>query len=170
MKILYTLLFLVILFSCKDKDDTITQIVLDNNKINTSYLNQIETPEKALLSWYLYAYGNECDNFSAKIKCKLLKELKIDNECDPKHLSNLLQWFSNDMLAVYKLNKCPNLPIKSAIQNTFEHISLIRHNNTLSIKFSIKGINTLQEKSWNIHKTESYLISNNTFTKILPNG
>ncbi len=166
MKTLYTILLVVLLFSCIDKEDSITQIILDGNKINTSYLNQIQAPEKALLSWYLYAYGNECDNSSTKIKCQLLKELKIDNECDPKYLSNLLQWFSNDMLVVYKLNKCPSLPIKSAIQNTFEYISLIRIKDTLSIKFSVKGLNTLQEKSWNINQTDNYLIKNNTFIKI----
>ncbi len=166
MKIIYTFFLCALLFSCKKKDSKFTQVVLENNKINSTYLNQISVPEKALLSWYLYAYGNECDNSSTKIKCQLLKGLKIENECDPQHLSMLLQWFSNDMLAVYKLNKCPNLPIKSAIQNTFKQITLFRHKDTLSIKFSIIGLNTLQEKSWNIDQEDSYLIKNNTFIKI----
>jgi hypothetical protein len=141
-------------------------VVLENNEINTTYLNQIKAPEKALLSWYLYAYGNECDNSSTKIKCQLLKGLNVEDECSSQHLNDLLQWFSNDMLAVYKLNKCPSLPIKSAIQNTFEHIVLIRNIDTLSIKFSIKGLNTLQEKSWNTSRTERYLIKNSTLIKL----
>ncbi len=166
MKTLYTILLVVFLFSCKNKEDNITQIILDDNKINTTYLHQIQAPEKALLSWYLYAYGNECDNSSTKIKCKLLKELKIDNECEPKHLNMLLQWFSTDMLAVYKLNKCPSLPIKSAIQNSFKKIALIRNSDTLSIQISIQGMNNSQEKSWNINQEDSFLIKNNTLIKL----
>ena len=166
MKNIYTILSLFLLISCQQKATNHTYVILENDKINTSYLNQIKAPEKALLSWYLYAYGNECDSSSLKIKCKLLEALKISNECDPKHLSMLLQWFSNDMLAVYKLNKCPNLPIKSAIQNTFEHITLTRNLDTLSIHFSIKGLNTLEEKNWNVNQKDNYLMKNNTFIKL----
>ena len=162
-------LLLIMTGSCTKQNTTITTIVLDNNTINTTFLHQIELPEKTLLSWYLYAYGNECSTTSSKIKCQLLKEMDIDDECESQHLSNLLQWFSKDMLAVYKLNKCPNLPVNSAIQNTFKHITLIRKADTLSIKFSVMGLNTLQEKSWNITQIDSYVIKNNTFLKIESN-
>jgi len=160
------LLFLLFLCSCTKQETTITNVVYENNKINSGYLNKIQTPEKALLTWYLYAYGNECDKNSSKIKCQILKELNIEDECNGNHLNNLLQWFSNDMLAVYKLNKCPNLTLKSAIQNTFEKIVLVRNVDTLSIEFSIKGLNTIQEKSWNVNQKDTYLIKNNSFNKI----
>jgi len=160
--------FLLLLFlcACTKQETIITNVVLEHNKINSEYLNKIQAPEKALLSWYLYAYGNECDANSSKIKCQILEELNIEDECNGNHLNNLLQWFSNDMLAVYKLNKCPNLTLKSAIQNTFEKIVLVRNADTLSIEFSVKGINTIQEKSWNVNQTDLYLINSNSFNKI----
>ena len=169
MKNYILLLFLAFISCTPSKGESVSNIILENNTINTAYLNQIKAPEKALLSWYLYAYGNECNESSSKIKCQLLKELHIEDECNPKHLSNLLQWFSTDMLAVYKLNKCPNISAKSAIQNTFEKIVLFKNGDTLSIQFSIKGLNTLQEKSWNIHQKDSYIIKNNTLIKIESN-
>jgi len=95
--------------------------------------------------------------------------MKIDDKCNATYLSNLLQWFSTNIMAVYKLKKCPSLPVKSAIQNRFKKIILIRDTDTLSIKYSILGLNTIQEKSWNINRTDSYLIVNSTFIKIESN-
>ena len=80
-----------------------------------------------------------------------------------------MQWFSNDMMAVYKLNKCPNLKANSAIQNTLKKIVLIKNADTISIEYSIKGLNTSQEKSWNMNKTERYLITNKNFVKLKTN-
>ncbi len=161
-------LFILICFfvSCLGSNTKITHVVLENGLINKVYLHQINEPEKALLSWYLYAYGNACDKTSTKPKCKILKELQINDECDGKHLNKLLQWFSNDMMATYKLNKCPNLSVKSAIQNEFKKIVIQRNKDTVSIHFTIKGLNNSQEKSWNITKTEKYLITSRNFVKL----
>ena len=169
MRYIYIFLFSILLISCSQNELDYSKVILKNYKINNTFVQQLDTPEKALLSWYLYAYGNECDGEASQIKCELLKELNIDDECDPKHLNNLLQWFSNDMLAVYKLNKCPNITSKSAIQNEFESIILSRNKDKLSIEFTIKGLNTIQEKSWNRTQTDTYLIKNNTFVKIEKN-
>ncbi len=160
------ILFFLLLFSCNEEGMNYSETILENDEINTTFLHHIQAPEKALLSWYLYAYGNECGIGSSKKKCQLLKEMNIQDECDVDHLNNLLQWFSSDMLVVYKLNQCPNLPIKSAIQNTFERIVLIRKMDTLSIQYSIKGINNSQEKSWNINQIDSYVLKSNTLIKI----
>ena len=166
----YTIIFILLsLFSCEDVKNNYHLVIADNDKISTDHIRSLDEPGKALLSWYLYAYGNQCKKASSKIKCQILNEMGIEDECRSQHLNNLLKWFSNDMLVVYKLNKCPNLPIDSAIQNTFEKIELIRNVDTLSIRYSINGLNTIQEKSWNISKTDSYLIFNNTFSKILNN-
>ncbi len=163
----YTALFLVFFFiSCTSNKTKVAYIVLQDNVIDTDYLHQINEPEKALLTWYLYAYGNECDSTLSKRKCKILKELKIEDECNSKHLTFLLQWFSNDMMASYKLNKCPNLPIKSAIQNTFEEIIIYRNNDTLAINFTVKGLNNSQEKSWKNTQIDKYLITSRNFVKI----
>jgi len=169
MKYLLLIFLVISQISCKVKSKNYTRIIFDKDGINATNILYIDQAEKALIFWYLYAYGNECENNSSNIKCQLLKEMNIDDECETSHLNNLLQWFSNDMLAVYKLNKCPNLPSKSAIQNSFKQLILNRKNDTLSITFSVMGMNTLQEKSWNITQTDTYVINNNTFIKVNTN-
>ena len=163
------LLFILVVFlqlSCQQNNGDFDEVILDNDVINTPFVESLNEAEKTLLSWYLYAYGNECKNDSEKIKCKLLKILKIEDECSPDHLNNLLQWFSKDMMAVYKLNKCPNMPYKSAIQNTIEKIHLSRKKDTLTISIHVKGLNNSQEKNWDIEQTDSYLIEKSTFIKL----
>ena len=164
MKIVYHILIVLLFFSCTPTSKK--TVVLANNTINKSVLPSLKEPEKALVLWYLYAYGNACDGTTDKPKCEILKTLHITDECNPKHLSFLMQWFSTDMLAVYKLNKCPSLPVKSAIQNEFEKIILQRKKDTLIIDFKIKGMNNSQEKSWNIEKTEAYVIRDKTLVKL----
>ncbi len=166
MKELITFLILLTLFSCQEKTENYSVVILENDSINSEFLKAINKPEKAMISWYLFSFGNECDESSSKVKCQLLQELKIEDECDSAHLDNLLQWFSKDMLAVYKLRSCPNIAKESPIQNTFEFISLQRKADTLSITYTVKGINSVQEKSWNTTRTEAYLIRNKTFLKI----
>ena len=165
----YFVLILLFLSSCTKQETITIDIVLEKGKINAKFLNSINAPEKALLSWYLFAYGNECGDESSKVKCQILKEMNIKDECESSHLNNLLQWFSLDMLAVYKLNNCSKIPLDSAIQNAFKNIILIRKGESLSIKYSVMGLNTIQEKSWNISQTDSYLIRNNTLIKISNN-
>ena len=166
----YYLLFIGLLFlSCQNKKENYSEVILENGAINSKFLQNISPPEKALLGWYLFANGNQCDGTSTKIKCQLLKELNIDDECNPDHLNNLLQWFSNDMLAKYKLKSCPNIKVKSPIQNRFVYISLEKKGDILSINYHVMGLNTVAEKSWNMEKRDSYLISDNTFTKMEAN-
>lgn len=166
LKFLLFFLLVVFLQSCISTNTKTAHVVLENGVVNKKYLHQISEPEKALLSWYLYAYGNECDKKSTKPKCVILKELHIDDECNGAHLNSLLQWLSNDMMAAYKLNKCPNLPVDAAIQNEFEKIIIERNKDTVSIRFTVKGMNNSQEKSWNITKTEKYLITSRNFVKL----
>jgi len=167
----YVFITIVVLLvsACKHGTYKHEYIIANNDVVNKSFVDKLDVPERALLSWYLYAYGNECVENSSKVKCQILKELNIENECDPQHLSMMTQWFSADMLALYKLNKCPNISSKSAIQNSFEKIVLIKSADTLSIEFIVKGMNNSQEKSWNVAQTHSYLINDNTFVIIKPN-
>ncbi len=163
MKYKLIIIFLIALVSCNKE---VSHTVLMNNKINTTYLKQIPRAEKALLSWYLYSYGNACDGTSDKPKCKILKVINVTDECDSKHLNMMLQWFSNDMSAAYKLNRCPNLPKNSAIQNEFESIIIKRNNDILAIDYTVKGLNNSQEKSWNVHRVDKYKITSNNFVKL----
>lgn len=166
MRTSFLLLLFLIITSCQDNEENYSVVILENEEINLEFLKTINEPEKAMISWYLFSFGNECDDSSIKVKCQLLQELKIEDECDSAHLDNLLQWFSKDMLAVYKLKSCPNIAKESLIQNTFEYISLQRNTDTLSITYTVKGINSVQEKSWNTTRTEAYLIRNKSFFKI----
>ena len=154
--------------ACTTEDSKIS-VVLENDRINSEVIKSLDASEKALLSWYLYAYGNACENNSAKFKCQILEELNIDDECNPEHLSNLMQWFSKDLLAPSKLNNCPNITSKSAIQNKFLKIVLIKQGDTLSIDYQINGLNNSQEKSWNFDKVDKYLINTHALIKIRNN-
>lgn len=166
MKKIILFSLIILLSSCKSNVSIKhTIIIVDKEIINTEFAHKIDEAEKALISWYLYAYGNECVEFKTSTKCKLLKLLNIKNECEATHLEMLKKWFSKDILAVYKLKKCPNLPFNSAIQNSIDKIVLTRNNNKLSITYKIKGLNNSQEKSWNINRTDNYIIVNNTFQK-----
>ncbi|MCP4976287.1 MAG: hypothetical protein GY931_09020 [Maribacter sp.] len=170
IKPIFYILIVLLTVSCNKKEISHSgKIISQNGKINTIYLNRLETPEKALISWYLYAYVNECHENTSRAKCGILDLLNIGNECDPKHINMLQQWFSTDKLAVFKLKKCPNLPHDSAIQNIVEKLELHRIADTISITYNIKGLNNIQEKSWNIEQTDSYIIKNKTLVKVKPN-
>lgn len=156
----------LMLWSCTKQTETVKNVVFENGKINTTFINQIQDSEKALLAWYLYAYGNECVEGRDNIKCELLERLQIMDECAVDHIGFLKQWFAKDAMANFKLKNCPNMPVKSAIQNTFDKIVLMTKGDTLSIQYDIKGLNNSQEKSWNISQTDVYLIVESTLVKV----
>ena len=163
----FSLIFLIVLqISCNKESSISTLVILENDTISKVHVNQIDTPEKALISGYLFAYGNECTTNSDKNKCKMLAAMNIEDECNTKHLEFLKKWFKNDGIMQFKLQKCPNLSYKSSIQNTFDKIILNRNADTLSIDYIIKGLNNSQEKSWYVKQEDFYLIKNNAFLKI----
>ncbi len=166
LKNTYFLFLLLLFISCKKKAIKYTQIVVDNNQVNTFFLKQLQAPEKALICGYLFAYGNECIADSDNNKCKLLTALHVEDECSKAHLKFLKEWFKNDIIMQYKLRNCPNLPHNFAIQNTIDKIVLKRTGDTLNIQYAIKGMNNSQEKSWNIIREDNYLIQSNTLQKI----
>jgi len=163
----FVIIFVSLLhISCAKKQITYNQVILENNKINSSFLQTIEAPEKALLSWALFAYGNECSTDSKNIKCKILPLLNIDNECSKEHITFLNKWLGKNLLMQYKLLKCPNLPRKFAIQNKIEKIVLKRVSDTLRITVKVRGMNTIQEKFWNIEKTETFILKHHKLIAI----
>lgn len=153
-------------YSCTQQMNNHKYIILDNNSINLENIKKLDVPEKALLSAYLFVYGNECNTSSDKVKCKILNTLQIVDECSESHQKFLQKWFKTEGILYYKLKKCPVLPIKGAIQNQFKTISIERNLDILSITIHVVGMNTSQEKNWNIKQTNSYKIINNSFKKI----
>ena len=168
MKYFSVIFLMLFLISCKQKLKNYTHIILDKDSIYTSNIQTLKESEKALISGYLFAYGNECIANSNKNKCKILYELNINDECNNDHISFLKKWFKNDNLMQYKLRNCPNFPHNFAIQNSFDKI-IINRNDTLSIKYTVKGLNNSQEKSWNVSREDFYFIKNNTFLKLKSN-
>lgn len=154
------------LFSCKKQNKVYTETIIEDNQINSEFLSTIDEPEKALICGYLYAYGNECTDTSKSIKCEILAQLNVIDECDNLHIDFLNDWFKNDVIMFFKLKECPNLSYDSAIQNEIKKMKLHRNNDTLRISILVYGLNNSQEKSWNSEQTESFLIERNTFKKL----
>ncbi len=169
MKYLLLLFLVTFQISCKEESKNYTYTILDKDSIHAVNIQFIDMPEKALISGYLFVYGNECIANSDKNKCKLLTALNIADECSTNHINFLKKWFKNDNIMQSKLRNCPNLPHNFAIQNSFDKITLNRKGDTLSIKYIVKGINNSQEKSWNVHREDFFLIKNNTFLKLKSN-
>jgi len=164
MKMIFRILFLVsIFYSCNTKEANYTKVIVENGVFSKSIIKTLTEPDKMLLLGYLFTYGNECDETSTKIKCQILTEFSIDNECETAHIENLKKWFVKEDLLKYKLNKCPSLPIKAAIQNDIKKIVLRKDKDTLSINFSVIGMNTSQEKNWDIEVVKKYLVKNKMF-------
>ncbi len=159
----FGLVIIVALFSCTKQTPRYSQTILENDILNSSFLERIPVPEKALLAGYLFAYGNACTQQIKSNKCLILEQLKIEDECSKNHTSFLKQWFSEDSMLKSKLIRCPVLPIDGAIQNTFKAIRLIREGDTLTISFHIVGTNIAQEKNWDIQHTKRYLIEKSKF-------
>jgi len=160
------LVVMFLLFSCKKENIKYQHKILINNQLNTDLLTNIKTPERVLLLGYLFVYGNECDEVSDRIKCEILPKLNIDDECNTKHINQLKKWFKNDVILSLKLQKCPVLPRKFAIQNRIKKIITQRNNDTISITIKVIGMNTSQEKNWNIEQTDTFIIKNNSFIKV----
>jgi hypothetical protein len=156
----------LLVFSCQSEEILYSETIIDNGIVNTEFLTTVDEVEKALICGYLFAYGNECNDTPTNVKCQVLNDLNITNECDTNHINFLNDWFKNDIIMFYKLKNCPNLPSNSAIQNEIKHMSLYRNNDTLKINILVYGLNNSEEKNWNTEQTDTYLIKNNTFSKI----
>jgi len=170
MRNLFLFCIATVFISCQKESVNYRHEILLNNKLDIELLKNSRTPEKALILGYLFVYGNECSGNSDKIKCTMLDALNIENECNNSNIDFLKQWFKKEIIVLLKLQKCPVLPVKFAIQNKIKKLVVERVQDTISITIKVKGMNTSQEKYWDIEQTESFLIENNTFIKIKQNG
>ena len=160
------LCILLFQLSCKQETITYSHKIIANNTINTELIKNMQTPERAMLQGYLFVYGNACAPSSDKIKCKVLAALKIEDECEKKQMDFIKKWFKKDIIKALKMKKCPNLAYKSAIQNRIKELTITRNADTIRTTIHVMGMNTSQEKNWNITQTETYIIRDNSFTKI----
>ena len=157
---------MVMMTSCNNVSINYNHKIVVNGVFNKQEIKSIQVPEKALLSGYLTIYGNECTENSDKIKCQILEALEIEDECNENHQLFLKKWFKNDVIKSLKLKNCPNLPYKSAIQNKIKKIEISRNKDTMQIVFRVIGMNTSQEKNWDIEQTERFLITDESFYKL----
>ena len=156
----------ITLLGCQNHKNYLEKTIVENKKVNFKNLQNLEDSEKAIISMYLFAYGNACDKKKDIAKCQILNTLKIDDECNNKHISFLKKWFNKDKLLLIKLKNCPTLPQNSSIQNQFESLKLSKQLDTLTIIYNISGLNNSQEKSWNFHRKDRYLIKKTSLIKI----
>lgn len=166
MKILLILIVLFLASSCQVSKDYDEKIMIENNNVYFQNLNDLTQVENALIQMYLYAYGNACNPKNNSAKCKILKHLQIEDECDQKNILFLNNWFSNNVLFLQKLKKCPSINSDSPIQNKFEYLKLSKQKDTITIFFNVKGLNNSQEKSWNYHGNDKFLIKRKSLIKI----
>ncbi len=166
MKILLILIVLFLASSCQVSKDYDEKIIIQNNNVYFQNLNDLTQVENALIQMYLYAYGNACNPKNNSAKCKILKHLQIEDECDQKNILFLNNWFSNNVLLLQKLKKCPAIKSDSPIQNKFEYLKLSKQKDTVTIFFNVKGLNNSQEKSWNYHGNDKFLIKRKSLIKI----
>ena len=166
MKILLILIVLFLASSCQVSKDYDEKIIIQNNNVYFQNLNDLTQVENALIQMYLYAYGNACNPKNNSAKCKILRYLQIEDECAQNNILFLNNWFSNNILLLQKIKKCPSIKSDSPIQNKFEYLKLSKQKDTISISFNVKGLNNSQEKSWDFHRNEKYLIQNKKLIKI----
>lgn len=166
-RLLYSsLLVLFVFISCRKERIQYNHKIVENGIFNSQEIKSIQEPEKALLLGYLAIYGNDCSENTDKVKCQILSFLKIDDECKDSYQLFLKQWFEHDIIKNIKLKNCPVLANKSAIQNKIKKIKISRNNDTIQIIFQVIGMNTSQEKNWDIVQTERFRIKDKTFFKI----
>ena len=162
------LLLCFLLLACNTVKKNYEEVIINIDNVNQQYLSTLDNAEKALLQYYLFAYGNSCNsNSKNNLKCLLLSKLNIKDECETSQINFLRSWFGNNMLMNLKLNKCPQLPSEGAVKNTIDKIVLSRKVDTLTIVIKVRGVNNLQEKYWDIEQTDSFLIKKNTLVKIV---
>ena len=155
-----------LLIACNKQSTHYSHTIVENEKLHIEALKSINKQEKILLLGYLAIYGNECVDNSDKIKCKILKELQIKDECNFNNKKLLKKWFKTDVIKSIKLKNCPNLPFAGAIQNRIKKLIIAQNQDTIQITIRVVGMNTSQEKNWDIEQIERFLIKNNTFIKI----
>ena len=163
MKYIFSICLVLSLLSCQLESIDYSIDILKDGMVDTSFVDKINEPGRMLLGWYLFAYGNECSAENDKPKCKILHSLDVDNECDTLYVEQLRRWFKKDVYRNIKLRNCPSLPLKGAIQNEFQYITLERSQDTLSISFRVDGMNNSQEKSWNVERVERFLLVDSVF-------
>jgi hypothetical protein len=169
MKRFFLLFFgLFFLLSCQHKSLDYEHIILDKGLLNKDLLHTANTAERALLCTYLFTNGNECTANLNKIKCSILKELGIKDECSTEHLIFLQSWFKNDFLISHKLKNCSHLP--NSIQNEITKIIISKNADTLSITMKVVGVNTAQEKNWEIEQKDSFIVNNYSFIRLVDDG
>ena len=165
MKNVLILVLMLLYCSCQKHEDY-SHDIYRGNKLNNKYLTSIEQSEKALLLGMLYVYGNNCNENTKRIKCEILEELNIVDECDPNYIDFLKGWFVHDELMKYKFQNCPVMEEDGPIQNEIKKLITRRVKDTIGITIKVIGMNTAQEKNWNIEQKMDYIIRNNSFIKL----
>ncbi len=140
-------------------------VIVDESGIHPSALTQLDADEHHLLEGYLYLYGNACQGEKPSVKCRILQELHVRDECNPAYRKALEETFALVPVMKYKFSNCPVLKEDAAIQNHFIRIEMTRRRDRHVFSYAIQGINQAQEKTWNISGKDTFDLINHQFKR-----
>lgn len=142
--------------------DTFNTIV-----INEELCKTLTEPEIAALGYVGTYIGSECqwdgeyNDDRSNLKCKVLTALNLGYQCSDKHLGFLRKWFKNDKKVLEELNyNCPTTPFTASSQETFSEITLTVKGNSISVWFSVSGVNMPMGESWSYTETDNFQLDN----------
>lgn len=174
MKYLSLLLFISALFwSCGNMPTDYNHWLVKKSdvegvyNVNKRFAPMLNKQEKAIVSWYIYAYANECEPEKEMTwKCGLLEALRIDDECSQEHREYIAKHLGDDPIMHSKLQNCPVLPNDGAIQNLLQYMNIERRADTVIFSMRVAGMNNQEEKHWDIEVNDSYLLERKKVRKL----
>ena len=124
--------------------------------IDESFCHSMSIQEKAALGYVATFIGNECmwdgkaDENRSNLRCKILTALELGYQCSDKHLGFLKKWFSQDAVALEKLEECGTMPFTASVQTTFDEIFIFTDidKKTITINYKTSGVNLRENATW----------------------
>lgn len=135
--------------------------------INTEYIAQMTTAERAALGYVATFIGCQCqwdgkaNEDLSNLDCAIITALGLGYQCSDEHLGFLRQWFATDSLALESLDasNCPNVPFTATVQNYFEQIDLEISGDSIIVSYQAAGINVRAEKTWTWSEIDCFLLT-----------
>jgi len=157
-------------FVVKQSQPEITyKIVLTNeaNHINTSDINKLSEPLKALTALYAALGGTNCMNDADATTCELTTALGLGNQGSEEHKNLIKKYFANDKLANAIIKQDCYLPPSGASFFTeYDYLNISDIGDTVKVDYKISYVNG-HDGDIKIKKgTDIYTFQENTFTKI----
>jgi len=149
--------------------EVIYKIILpnENNHINTSDINKLSEPLKALTALYAALGGTNCMNDADATTCELTTALGLGNQGSEEHKNFIKKYFANDKLANAIIKQDCSLPPNGASFFTeYDYLTISDIDDTIKVDFKISAVNTREDDVKIKKGTDVYTFRDNEFTKI----